>query len=472
MSPLAPEIILSVFTLAALFFSVAGPKRSAGLHPSALLLSGLAVGAGCLSLGASGEFFTGTYRIDGLSQIFKLLVSLGLFATVILSERARADEPDARSESFLFLGSGALGMTLMVSAADLVTLYLSLELSSYSLYLLAALRTGRRNPEAALKYLIFGAASSGILLWGLSVIAGSAGTLSLPAIAASSAALSTQPAFALGAALVVLAFLFKLSAFPMHFWAPDAYEAASTPVVHFIATASKAAGVGIFIRFLIWTGLSAPLALLLGVFSFASMTLGNTAALVQRDVKRLLAYSSVAQAGYLVLGLSSGSLDGHASAVFYAAAYLIMNAGAFLAVWHVASVCGKDNPSVEDFDGLAERAPFTALLLLVSLLSLAGIPPLAGFTGKWILFAAAMDRGLWFLVVWAVLNSVVSLFYYLTLVKHAYLKKPAVAGRLSLPPAAAVLGAAVFAALVLLGLFPDPLIRFAQAAVSSAGLSG
>jgi NADH-quinone oxidoreductase subunit N len=190
-------------------------------------------------------------------------------------------------------------------------------------------------------------------------------------------------------------------------------------------------------------------------------------ALLQTDVKRLLAYSSIAQAGYILVGLLAGSFEGYSSAFFYAFAYILMNAGAFLVTLMVAKSIGHDNPQISHFDGLAERAPFLSLLLLLSLLSLAGIPPLVGFTGKWILFSAAMDKGHWFLVLWGVLNSVVSLFYYLTLVKHAYLEKPKIGTPMAVPLYIKTLGLALFCAIILLGVFPNLFITFAQEAVAS-----
>jgi NADH-quinone oxidoreductase subunit N len=280
--------------------------------------------------------------------------------------------------------------------------------------------------------------------------------------------LAAQPAFTVGLLFSIFAFLFKLSGFPAHFWAPDVYESASTPVTSFIATASKAAAVAVLIRILSLTGLPGRMTMILGAAAFVSMTLGHCAALLQKDVKRLLAYSSIAQAGYLVVGLIAGSFEGYSSALFYAVAYVLMNTGAFFVVVSVARAENDDNPQIRHFDGLAERSPFLALILLLSLLSLAGIPPLVGFTGKWILFSAAVDRGHWFLVLWGVLNSVVSLFYYLTLVKHAYLEKPKVGGPMTLPLHWRVLGFVLLAAILLFGIFPNCLITFCQAAIAGA----
>ena len=387
--------------------------------------------------------------------------------TVLLSAEWNQIPKTRLVEYYLFLATGALGMMMMASAVDMLSLFVTIELSAYSLYLLSALKIGSRNAESSVKYLIFGATVSGAALWGLSLIVGLSGTTSIALILAHTSTLSAQPAFVLGLALFSLSMIFKLSGFPLQFWAPDVYESASTPAVNFIATASKAAAVAVLIRIASFSGAPAALTAVLGVLAFISMTWGNTAALLQTDVKRLLAYSSIAQAGYILLGLLSGTANGMSTALFYAFAYVVMNSAAFLVLTLVAKSAGHDNPQVSHFDGLAERSPFLALLLLLSLLSLAGIPPLLGFTGKWILFTAAMEKGHWFLVLWAVLNSVVSLFYYLTIVKHVYLEKPKNTTPLVVPPYFKIAGFCLVAALLVIGIYPAYFIAFAEQAITS-----
>ena len=466
-----PETFLTIVSVALLVLMLFSKETIAKTAYPMMVFSGMALVAACsLSLYQSGELFSGTYRVDLLSQGFKLILSIAFFIAVLLSKDMISIPKSREAEYFLFMTTSTLGMLMLTSAADILTLYVSLELSSYSLYLLSALRPERRNAEASVKYLIFGAAASGVMLWGLSLIAGLSGTTSLAEIASKSATLAGQPIFSVGLTLLSFAFLFKLSGFPAHFWAPDVYESAATPAVTFIATASKAAAVAILIRVLMVAGITHPLVITLGTLAFISMTWGNCVALVQTDVKRLLAYSSIAQAGYILVGLLSGSFEGYSSAFFYAFAYILMNTGAFLVTLVVARSINHDNPQISHFDGLAERAPFLSLILLLSLLSLAGIPPLVGFTGKWILFSAAMDKGHWFLVLWGVLNSVVSLFYYLTLVKHAYLEKPKVNTPLEVPLYMKTLGLAIFCAIVLLGVFPNTFITFAQQAIATSVL--
>ncbi len=467
-----PETLILVLSIILFCFTLAKKETVAkALYPF-MIFTGVAllVGSG-YTLYASGNLFYGTYRIDLLSQGFKFILSLALFFTILFSKETLSIHEKRKVEYFFFLLTATLGMMMITSAADILTLYISLELSAYSLYLLTALRQDRRTAEASVKYLIFGAATSGVFLWGFSLIAGLSGTLSLFEIAKSAPTLMAQPAFSLGLILASFAFLFKLSSFPTHFWAPDVYESAATPVTNFIATASKAAAVAILIRVFLLMGVSSALVTILSIIAFISMTLGNCVALVQKDLKRLLAYSSIAQAGYILVALLAGSFEGYSSSFFYAMAYVLMNTGAFLVVILVAKSMNHDNPQIEHFDGLAERSPFLALILLLSLLSLAGIPPLVGFTGKWILFSAAMEKGHWFLVLWGVLNSVVSLFYYLTVVKHAYLEKPKTKEPILIPVPLRILGIALFCALLFLGVFPNFFITFAQQAVTAAGLS-
>lgn len=462
-----PELILSAGLVVLLCLTLVSRETAARFSPvAALLTAACALAASLYTLNGTGILFHGTYRIDALSQGFKALVSLAFLFTALLAGRSRAIPDERKTESMIFCVTSLLGMMMMTSAADILTLYVALELSSYSLYLLATLKKDAKSAEAGVKYFLIGAATSGFLLWGLSLLAGLAGTTSLDTIAGAAPALTRQPAFVLGIFFVGAALLFKLSGFPLHAWAPDVYQGAATPLVNFIATASKAAAVAVFIRIFLWTGVPDKFIPLWGILAFLSMTLGNTVALLQKDAKRLLAYSSIAQAGYLLTGFLANSIEGWSSSFFYAFAYVLMNTGAFLVLNETARETGDDNPSASSLNGLAERSPLLALLLLLSLLSLAGIPPLAGFTGKWILFSAAMDKGHWFLVLWGVLNSVVSLFYYLTLVKHAYLEKPSSPGPLVLTPTVKGLAFFLIAAILGLGIFPAPMIEFARQAIT------
>ncbi len=428
----------------------------------------LLIAASVRTIDQSGLLFSGSYRVDLFSQGFKILIVIAYAITLLFSKEYLSISSKRGAEFLFFLSTSALGMMMMASCADLLSLYVAMELSSYSLYILTAMRQDRRNAEASIKYLIFGAAASGVFLWGAGILIGLSGGSSFSVLSIMFTAEIIQPALFLGLIFICFSFLFKLSAFPLHFWAPDVYESASTPVTNFVATASKAAAIAILIRIFMLSGIAPPFAGILGLLAFISMTLGNTVALLQKDVKRLLAYSSIAQAGYVLVGLLSGTFGGYSTGMFYAAAYVLMNSAVFLVVLLVSKSIKHDNPQLSHFDGLAERSPLLALVLLIGLLSLAGIPPLAGFTGKWILFASAMQKGHWFLVLWAVLNSVVSLFYYLTLVRHAYVEKPSTGDPISLNASTRVLCFLLLGSILALGIFPDKLITFTQVAIQSA----
>lgn len=465
MTPLLTEIVYLVGIIGVLCLSLGrGERSSAAARTFALLTAVGAAAAAACTAGPVAELFGGTYRVDPLSQGFKVVIALALFVSLFLCGKGTIET--RRTENVFFYLCSALGLTLMTGSTGFISLYVGMELSSYSLYLLTASRDDRRSTEGALRYLLTGAVASGVFLWGVSLLSGLSGGVTFSAMAAVSGSLASDPLFLAALILTSFAFLFKLSAFPAHFWAPDAYQGAPVAATTFIATASKAGAVAVISRFFIAAGLPPAAVQVLGLLAFISMTLGNTAALHQTDVKRLLAYSSIAQAGYILTGLLSGTADGYSSSFFYAAIYALMNCGAFLVVAVVAADAREENPTAKHFNGLADRSPFLALVLLLSLLSLAGIPPLAGFTGKWILFSAAMDQGHWFLVLWGVLNSVVSLFYYLTLVKHSYLEKAAPnATPIHLSVPARLLALSFFVGLVLLGVYPTPLIEFARGAI-------
>lgn len=463
---LLPELILSAGVLVLLLLTLA-ERGGAWARPAAVLFSLGAFAASAAALRSTGLHFHGAYEISLFSQVFKCFVTLALCAVALFSDLCQSI-PDRKTVEFhLFLFTATIGMVMLASAVELLTFIVALELSSYSLYLLVMMKDYRWNSEAGLKYLILGAAASGLFLFGSGLLMGLGQSAYFYPMAQALQRISNSPAVWLGFLLAMGAFFFKLSLVPFHFWAPDAYEAAPTSATTFIATASKAAAIAVLLRWFSVLGVASVLIPVLGALAFLSMTIGNTVALVQRDTKRLLAYSSIAQAGYILVGLLSAGRDAYAAVLFYAAAYVLMNLGAFLVVLKVGHDEGTDNPSFDHFNGLADRSPLLALVLLVSLLSLAGIPPLIGFTGKWFLFAAAMKAGHGWLVLAGVVNSVVSLFYYLTIVKHAYLLKSdkkalALGWRLGVACLAVVL------ALVLLGVFPQPLLETAVSAFSAA----
>jgi len=411
--------------------------------------------ASALWLHARGEpFFEGIYLVDSFSQLLKVAIALGLTLTVLVSRDSGSVQEHARGDMPIFLFLGSVGLMMLVSATELVTIYVSLELSAYALYIMAALHKSRQEgSESAIKYVLMGAAASAVSLYGITLIYGTAKTTYLAGIMAQSA-LYTEPLFMVGVVFLFAGFLFKLAVFPFHAWAPDVYQGAPHQAVTFIGTASKIGAVGIIIRALLLAPDSQVLADGLLILCVLSMTVGNLAALVQRDLKRLLAYSTVAHAGYLLIGLIGVSELGVASTIFYAVVYLLIAFGPFLVVCAV----GQDgsNPTVDDLSGLYKRSPFLALILMVGLFGLAGIPPTPGFAGKWFLFAAALSQGMFGLVLVAAVNATLSLYYYLTVLKAAYLADPGDRPAVTLSRAYTVAGGVTIVLVLAVGFYPAP----------------
>jgi NADH-quinone oxidoreductase subunit N len=365
----------------------------------------------------------------------------------------------------------AVGMMLMAAARDLLIVFLGLELMSISLYVLTGFfRTRPAGNEAALKYLLLGAFASGFFLYGIALLYGATGTTNLARLGAALAAPGGGPnaLVVAGFALLLVGFGFKASAVPFHQWAPDVYEGAPTPVAALIATGSKAAALAALLRVLVaMPGLEADWAPAFWLGAALTMTVGNVAALVQGNVKRLLAYSSVAHVGYMLVGLAAGLGPGAPAVVFYLAVYGIASVGAFGVVLVLERGRRDEVVEIDGYAGLAARHPVLALVLTVCLLSLVGMPPTAGFVGKVYLFSAAVREGLIGLAVIAVLNSVVATYYYLRLIVAMYMREPdAAAARPALTPAAGV-ALAVTAWLTLhLGVLPGPVLALAQRAVA------
>jgi NADH-quinone oxidoreductase subunit N len=367
----------------------------------------------------------GMLRYDWPVFVFRLVFVLGGAVTVLLA----TDKPSVRYGEFCaLLVVAVLGMSLMTASANLVMLYLAIETTSLPLYILAGFRVlDQKSVEAGIKYLLFGAMASAIMLYGFSLLWGFSGAAGVYEIAAAFRQGTFPPVLLVGSLLlVIVGFGFKVSAAPFHFWAPDVYEGAPTPVAGFLSTASKAAGFAVLVRFLfaVFPSVATYWMPLIGVLAIVSMVLGNFLALSQRNIKRLLAYSSIAQAGYILVGVAANNALGAAGVVYYLASYLVTNLAAFGVVWLVGREVGSDD--LDAYVGLARRNPAVALAMLAALLSLGGIPPLSGFFGKLLVFGAAVQAGLggsWWLIALAfigVLTSVVGLYYYLNVMKIMY----------------------------------------------------
>jgi NADH-quinone oxidoreductase subunit N len=366
--------------------------------------------------------FGGMLRNDWYAFAFKLLFLFGAAVTTLFAIDVK--EIGQKGEFYALMLVSTLGMNLMASAADIVMLYLAIETTSIPLYILAGFMTrDQKSTEAGFKYMLFGAAASAIMLYGFSLLYGFSGTTNLYTLAESFYEPSFPTLAVIGSfILILIGFGFKISAVPLHFWAPDVYEGAPTPVAGFLSTASKAAGFAVLMRVLVavftpvviseWSSVLATIAVL-------TMTVGNLLALAQKNIKRMLAFSSIAHAGYILIGVVAVTELGVASMVFYLLAYMLTNLAAFGVVVIFWQVTGSEEISA--YAGWSRRSPGLALAMLVAFLSLAGMPPLAGFVAKVFVFAAAVEANYIWLAVVGVLNSIIGLYYYLTVLKVVYL---------------------------------------------------
>jgi NADH-quinone oxidoreductase subunit N len=412
--------------------------------------------------------FGGQMRHDGLAFFFRLMFIFSGMIVALLS----VDSPGvARKGEYYALVIGAvIGMDFMAAAADLITLYLAIETTSIALYLLAGfLREDDKSAESGLKYFLFGAFTSAVMLYGFSLLYGFTGQTNLYTLSQALLDGSVPLGPVLVAVLLVLVgFGFKVSAVPFHFWSPDVYEGAPTPITAFISVASKAAGFAVLVRVMlvVFPGIESYWAPLIAVISVFTMTLGNVLALAQRNIKRLLAYSSIAQAGYALIGLAALTQEGLAAVIFYLLMYTVTNLVTFGVVILASRVIGSDE--LADYAGLSRRSPGLALAFLVGFLSLGGMPPLAGFFGKFFIFTAAIDAGLVWLAVIGVLNAIVGLYYYLTVLKVVYLYRSERDNEAIPVPRAYALALGVCAlAVLVLGTTAGPWFGWATNAASS-----
>jgi len=463
----SPEIYYLLVGLWFLALSMLPRAKSGRNYFSALFLAAAGILVCLITVKSEGVLFFNAYQINLFSQVFKVLLSLGLFLVICLCPNLTAVKAKHHPEFYLLLFVCTLAMMLLVSSVHLLAIYVSLELSSYSLYILVALRRGKdMGIEAGIKYFLIGIFASAVMLFGLALLYGTTQATYLNEMVEVLPGVIDKPAVAIGLLLTLGGFFFKLAVFPFHFWAPDVYQGAANQVTAYIATASKVAAMALLIRMVALTGSGAAgnyLVHILVALSIVSMTVGNLAAIVQKDIKRLLAYSTIAHAGYVLIGILSMSTSGYSGVIFYALALLVMKFTAFLVVVKVAD--DDRNLQIDQLAGLYHRSPLLAMALMVSIFSLAGIPPTIGFTGKLLVFLAAMEQGYFTLVLIAMINVVISLYYYLLVLKAAYLLKPKFAvSEIPLSPPTKVLTIALIIVMVGVGIFPSYVLELAEAA--------
>lgn len=464
----APELFAFGATVVLLMLAVL-PKISArGLFGAALAMAALGLLVSLAAVRAEGLLFAGTYRVDLYSQVFKVMLFMGLFLVICLCGNLAGVANRRHAEFYLLMTTATLAMMLLVSSVHLLTVYVALELSSYSLYVLVSLRRERAVAvEAGIKYFLVGVSASAVMLMGIALLYGSTQAMYLETIAAVLPEVIDNPLVLVGLMLTLGGFFFKLAVFPFHFWAPDVYQGAANEAAAFIATASKVGAVAILVRIVSLSGGgSAYLVDALVVVAVLSMTVGNLVAIVQKDFKRMLAYSSIAHAGYVLVGILSMNSAGYAAAMFYAVSILLMKFTVFLVLATVAA--DGRNLQISELAGLHRNSPLLAMALMLSLFGLAGIPPTIGFTAKLLVFTAAMQKGLFLLVLIAMINVVISLYYYIMAVKAAYLLEPSSpTPSLTVPAPLKLLAFALVLVMVAAGMYPTGLFDLALAATES-----
>ncbi len=462
-----PELILTGGALLVLVADVLLPRRSGNaLAWVTLLVIGVTLASLVPFATSRVEVAHGLIAVDQFALFFKVVFLIAAAMTVLMSVRYLEVEGASPGEYYFLVLCATLGMMIMAGGIDLITIFIGLETMAVSFYILAGfLKPNQRSNEAAVKYFLLGAFSLGLLLYGMSLMYGLSGTTNLRAMTAAFAGQEKDPRLVLAVILVVAGVGFKIAAVPFHMWAPDVYEGAPTPISAFLSVGSKAASFAMLIRIFIegLSTMSADWRLLFYALAIATMTVGNLAALTQSNVKRILAYSSIAHAGYLLIGIVAGTTRGVTATLVYLMVYSFMQLGAFAVVVLLrrADVVGDE---LKDFSGLAFRNPFAAFAMLLFMLSLGGIPPTAGFMGKFWLFSAAIDAQYYGLAVIGVLNSAVSLYYYIRIVVFMYVKKDTIGSQ-------PLMGRPVAATLIL-GVYPRLLFELADASARTLGAAG
>jgi NADH-quinone oxidoreductase subunit N len=470
-----PELVLTAGALVVLIADVLLPRGSKALGVITLLVLA-ATGASLVPFaGTKVEIAHGLIAVDGFALFFKVLFLAAAILTVLMSMRYLEIEGVSPGEYYFLILCATLGMMIMAGGIDLITIFIGLETMAVSFYILAGfIKPNQRSNEAAVKYFLLGAFSLGVLLYGMSFMYGMSGTTGLRVMAKAFAGQEKDPRLILAVITVAAGIGFKIAAVPFHMWAPDVYEGAPTPVTAFLSVGSKAASFAMLLRIFLegMPTLSVDWVLLFEVLAVITMTVGNVAALTQSNLKRMLAYSSIAHAGYLLIGVvaaGAGYSRGVTATLVYLFAYSFMQLGAFMVIilMRRQNVIGDE---LKDLTGLYARRPVAAFAMLLFMLSLGGIPPTAGFMGKFWLFSAAIESGYVWLAVIGVINSAISLYFYLRVVVFMYLKKDATGTVDAAPGPSLSLALAVsVAATIVIGIYPRLLFELAEASARTLG---
>ena len=473
LSLIYPEMIITGFGFLVLLVDVFSPRATRKDHLGVLSLIGIvaALIAAFTQVGSVRSGFEGMYISDGYSIFFKVTFLIIAFLTVLISMGYTQREGIAFGEYYALVLFATLGMMLMAAGTHMITIFLGLETMSISIYVLAGImRENKRSVEAALKYFLLGAFATGFLLYGMALIYGATGSLYFKDVAAyiASKSLLRSPMLLMSLVFLTIGFGFKIAAVPFHMWTPDVYEGAPTSITAFMATGVKAAGFAALVRvfFSALPGFRPDWISIMWLIAVATMTVGNIIAISQTNIKRMLAYSSIAHAGYILVAFVAGNDLGISGILFYLMAYAFMNLGAFTVVILLGKK-GEENTLISDYAGIGFKYPILAACMTVFLLSMAGIPPMAGFMAKFYVFSAAVKSEFYWLAILGVLNSAVSVYYYLRVTVVMYFKESEreISGLQFAPGAVVALILAVIGTLYM-GLFPANLLSFAQKSIA------
>ncbi len=464
-----PELALLGAGLVIFMVSL-GKTNATTTRNIAIGLGAAVFGATLLSYCAEGKLFYGAYQVDLYSQVFKTLIAGSMLVVLILGQNLKGVSEKVHPEYYLFLFMSVLGLMMLVSSVELISIFVALELSSFAVYIMVPMRDDegkiRFQMEAGIKYLLFGVTATGFMLFGMSYMYGLTGSTDLATIITQYSTMWTHPAYVISMMMVLAGFFYKLAIFPFHFWVPDVYEGASNETTAFIATVPKLAGTAMLIRLISHiTGDGQVITNVLLTCAVASMFYGNLSALVQKDVKRMLGFSGIAHAGFVLLGILTFQITGFANAMYYIIGYVVMNLACFLVICNVSSK--GENVMIEDLSGLHKRSPLMAFTLAVGLFGLAGIPPFVGFMGKFMLLTGALKEGYMVVVILAAINTAIAIYYYLSVIRVTYCSEPEERGLVSPTMMTSVTSVFLLIIIVVMGVSPQRFVDFASTAVQT-----
>ncbi len=465
-----PELIVLLGALAVFLISLGAPTTET-LRKVTITICALVLCATLVTLKQEGSLFFESYKVDFFSQLFKFLIAAATLVVLIFTGSSPGIKEDVRAEYYLFLFTSVLGLMMLVSSVELLAIVVSLELSSFSVYIMVPMRSpaGDRvfQMESGIKYLLFGVMSTGFMLFGMSYLFGLTGSTYLGDIVSRLEPIFYQPAALVAVILTMAGFFYKLAIFPFHFWVPDVYEGAANETTAFIAAIPKIAAVAVLIRVVsLISGEGQTIVNLLLVCAVGSMFYGNLSALAQKDIKRMLGFSGISHAGFVLFGLLTLQSQGYATSLYYIIGYAAMSLTCFLVICTIAS--SGQNLAIEDFTGLHKRSPLLAVTLAIGLFALAGIPPFVGFTGKFMLLVSAFKQGHVLAVVLAAINTAIAIYYYLSVVRLAYCSDPAREEvRLNPGPLTTTISVLLLLIIVVMGVVPGTFLKVTSAAVSA-----